>query len=213
MLQSPPLQMTHGVSFGAEAVRGGCLERARDDAHEDASCEIPRRVPLSPEACSYRAGNPLTPPSRLCSPSCHRRPTLNSFLPILRRSLEAIDYPDKTLVTPSATNIAQRKEQREHDARYCAKHFPEHVVLSPLHVVLARLGAPVLAEKFEQLREVACNGLDERLEAAVLNNFSDESIPSSRAADRVIDNRYWLSRLADVGFVPSESISCTPLTR
>jgi hypothetical protein len=138
------------------------------------------------------------------------------FLPT---DLEAIDNPNKTLVTVSATGIigglltAQRKEQREADTRYCARHFPEHVVLSPLHVVLARLGTQALVEKLAQLRQVACNGLNESLKASVLENFSKESIPSSKSADRMIDNRYWLSRLADVGFIPPESMSCTPLTR
>ncbi|KAJ7151446.1 hypothetical protein C8R43DRAFT_1107248, partial [Mycena crocata] len=122
---------------------------------------------------------------------------------ILPTDLEAIDYPNKTLATLSATgiidglNTTERKEQRETDARYCAKHFPEHVVLSSLHVVLARLGTPVMVDKLAQLREVAANRLNESLKAAVFKNFRAESEPSSKPADRVIDNRYWLARLAD----------------
>ncbi|KAJ7773572.1 hypothetical protein DFH07DRAFT_801205 [Mycena maculata] len=116
---------------------------------------------------------------------------------------EALEYPNKTLVTPSATgivgglNTAQRKEQREGDARYCAKHFQGHVVLSPLHVVLARLGTQALVEKLEQLKGVARSGLTQSLKAAVLENLSEESNSSSKPTDRMIDQRYWLSRLAD----------------
>ncbi|KAJ6587299.1 hypothetical protein B0H10DRAFT_815016 [Mycena sp. CBHHK59/15] len=53
------------------------------------SCEFPNRVPVSPDARSSRAENLLPPTSRLPQtrrPSCHLRPSLNSFLPILRRS-------------------------------------------------------------------------------------------------------------------------------
>ncbi|KAJ7778693.1 hypothetical protein DFH07DRAFT_1056104 [Mycena maculata] len=136
------------------------------------------------------------PPSTDLSTPQHVVPAASDSR-LLPTDPEAIEYPNKTLVTPSATNTAQRKEQREGDARFCAKHFQGHVVLSPLHVVLARLGTQVLVEKLQQLKGVARSGLNERLKAAVLKNLSEESISSSKPADRMIDKRYWLSRLAD----------------
>jgi hypothetical protein len=105
----------------------------------------------------------------------------------------------------------ERNEQRAQDAGYCAKYFAGHVVLSPLDVLLARLGSSALVDKLAELKEVACTQLDATLKDAVLTNLSKESIPSSKPADRMIGNRYWLCRLADVCF--AESISCTPLTR
>ncbi|KAJ6541935.1 hypothetical protein B0H19DRAFT_1268866 [Mycena capillaripes] len=115
---------------------------------------------------------------------------------------EAINYPEKILITGSATgndglDTSQRKDQRWWDTRYCEDSFPDHVMLSPLHVVLARLGAQALVEELAKLEKVARTQLDKGLETAVLHNLSQESISSSKPADRMIDNRYWLSRLAD----------------
>ena len=98
----------------------------------------------------------------------------------------------------------ERKEQREKDARRCAKHFGGRVVLSPLDEVLTRLGTPALVHKLAGLKEVACTQLNATLKNAVFANLREESIPWSEPADRTIDNRYWLARLADVCFVPSE---------
>ncbi|KAJ7063636.1 hypothetical protein C8F01DRAFT_1279645 [Mycena amicta] len=116
---------------------------------------------------------------------------------LLPLDAEAIEYPDKTLITVSVTGTPQREEQRENDDRYCARHFPGHVVLSPLNVVLARLGSPLLVEKLIQLTQVASNALDNRLKRDILGKFSREFIPSSRLKDRFINGRYWLARLAD----------------
>ncbi|KAJ7119669.1 hypothetical protein C8R44DRAFT_178883 [Mycena epipterygia] len=110
---------------------------------------------------------------------------------------EAINYPNKTLVSVSATG-GERREQCVEDARYCAKHFAGHVVLSPFDVVLARLGTSALVDKLAELKKVARTQLNATLKDAVLANLSKESIPSSKPADRAIDNRYWLSRLADL---------------
>ncbi|KAJ6591249.1 hypothetical protein DFH09DRAFT_197201 [Mycena vulgaris] len=123
---------------------------------------------------------------------------------------EAINYPNKTLVSVSATcglATGERREQRAEDARYCAKHFAGHVVLSPLDVVLARLGSSALVDKLAELKKVARTQLNATLKDAVLANLSTESIPSSKPADRVIDNRYWLSRLADAALKPAADSS------
>ncbi|KAJ7127897.1 hypothetical protein C8R44DRAFT_100631 [Mycena epipterygia] len=132
---------------------------------------------------------------------------------------EAISYPNKTLESVSATGVlggltpGERTDQRDADARYCARHFAGHVVRSPLDVVLARLGTAALVDTLAELKNVARTQLDAALKGAVLASLSKESIPSSEPVDRAIDGRYWLSRLADVCFVPSERISCTSLTR
>ncbi|KAJ7481500.1 hypothetical protein FB451DRAFT_1364701 [Mycena latifolia] len=118
------------------------------------------------------------------------------------RILPAINYPNKTLVSVSATG-GERREQRAEDARYCAKHFVGHVVLSLLDVVLARLGTSALVDKLAELKKVARTQLTATLKDAVLANLSKESIPSSKPADRAIDNRYWLSRLADAALKPA----------
>ncbi|KAJ7702255.1 hypothetical protein B0H17DRAFT_1127824 [Mycena rosella] len=108
-----------------------------------------------------------------------------------------------TLVSVSATGIigglttGERREHRAEDARYCAKYFAGHVVFSPLDVVLARLGTSALVDKLAELKKVARTQLNATLKEAVLANLSKESIPASKPADRAIDNRYWLSRLAD----------------
>jgi hypothetical protein len=140
-----------------------------------------------------------------------------SFSELLPTDSEALKYPNKTLVSVAATGVigslttGERREQRSEDARYCARHFAGHVVLSPLDVVLARLGTPTLVDKLAELKEVACNQIDATLKNAVLANFNKESISSLKPVDRMIDNRYWLSRLADVRSVPSHIL--TPLTR
>jgi hypothetical protein len=144
-------------------------------------------------------------------------PSASDSQQLLATHPDAIRDPNKTLVTVSATGIIgdlrtdERNEQRAQDAGYCAKYFAGHVVLSPLDVVLARMGTSALVNKLAELKEVACTQLDATLKDAVLTNLSKESIPSSKPADRMIGNRYWLCRLADVCF--AESISCTPLTR
>jgi hypothetical protein len=58
---------------------------------------------------------------------------------------------------------------------------------------------------------VACNQIEATLKDAVLANFNKESISSLKPIDRTIDNRYWLSRLADVRSVPPHIL--TPLKR
>ncbi|KAG5645559.1 hypothetical protein DXG03_005834 [Asterophora parasitica] len=63
---------------------------------------------------------------------------------------EALQYPNKTLEPVPTTAVIdglttdEREQQRAEDAFYCAEHFPGHVVLSPLNIVLARLGTPAL---------------------------------------------------------------------
>ncbi|KAJ7366887.1 hypothetical protein DFH08DRAFT_1004578 [Mycena albidolilacea] len=130
----------------------------------------------------------------------------------------AIKYPDKTLISVPATGFIgglatdERKELRSNDAQYCAKDFSGHVVLSPLDVVLARLGSLTLVDKLTELKKVAHDKLDKKLNNAVLLNLTLESNPSSKPDEREIDGRYWLARLADVCFVPSER-HCTLLAR
>jgi hypothetical protein len=140
-----------------------------------------------------------------------------SFSELLPTDSEALKYPNKTLVSVAATGVigslttGERREQRSEDARYCARHFAGHVVLSPLGVVLARLGTSALVDKLAELKEVACNQIEATLKDAVLANFNKESISSLKPIDRTIDNRYWLSRLADVRSVPPHIL--TPLKR
>ncbi|KAJ7863095.1 hypothetical protein B0H14DRAFT_3862970 [Mycena olivaceomarginata] len=115
----------------------------------------------------------------------------------------AIKYPDKTLISVPATGFIgglatdERKELRCNDAQYCAKHFSGHVVLSPLDVVLARLGSLALVDKLTELKKVAHDKLNKKLKNAVLLNLTLESNPSFKPDEREIDGRYWLARLAD----------------
>ncbi|KAJ6531117.1 hypothetical protein B0H19DRAFT_1327234 [Mycena capillaripes] len=130
-------------------------------------------------------------------------------LPLASNSLslptdpDAIDYPDKTLISVSATGAIGglatevRKELRSQDAEYCAKHFPGHVVLSPLDVVLARLGSSALVDKLTELKKVARSNLGRKLKEDVLAKFINESKTSSKPEECCIDGRYWLSCLAD----------------
>ncbi|KAJ7886312.1 hypothetical protein B0H13DRAFT_2277709 [Mycena leptocephala] len=146
------------------------------------------------------------PPSASLSTASDPPPVVPSasFSELLPTDSEALKYPNKTLVSVAATGVigslttGERREQRSEDARYCARHFAGHVVLSPLDVVLARLGTPTLVDKLAELKEVACNQIDATLKNAVLANFNKESISSLKPVDRMIDNRYWLSRLADL---------------
>ncbi|KAF8172827.1 hypothetical protein K438DRAFT_1940390 [Mycena galopus ATCC 62051] len=132
-----------------------------------------------------------------------------SFSQLLPTDSEALKYPNKTLVSVAATGVigilttGERREQRSEDARYCARHFAGHVVLSPLDVVLARLGTSALVDKLAELKEVADTQIDATLKDAVLANFSKESISSLKPVDRMIDNRYWFSRLADAALRPA----------
>ncbi|KAJ6480376.1 hypothetical protein C8R45DRAFT_1005284 [Mycena sanguinolenta] len=150
------------------------------------------------------------PPSASLSTASDPPPVVPSasFSELLPTASEALKYPKKTLVSVAATGVigslttGERREQRSEDARYCARHFAGHVVLSPLDVVLARLGTSALVDKLAELKEVACNQIDATLKDAVLANFSKESISSSKPVDRTIDNRYWLSRLADAALRP-----------
>ncbi|KAF7336831.1 Pkinase-fungal domain-containing protein [Mycena venus] len=151
------------------------------------------------------------PPSASLSTASDPPPVVPSasFSQLLPTDSEAVKYPNKTLVSVAATGVigslttGERREQRSEDARYCARHFAGHVVLSPLDVVLARLGTSALVDKLAELKEVACNQIDATLKDAVLANFSKESISSSKPVDRTIDNRYWLSRLADAALSPA----------
>ncbi|KAJ7471305.1 hypothetical protein B0H11DRAFT_1378010 [Mycena galericulata] len=114
---------------------------------------------------------------------------------------EALDYPNKTLITPSVTGVVdglakeKRHQLRDEDAQYCARYFSGHVVLSPLDVVLARLGSSALVDKLTELKEVARNILDQKLEEAALTGLAKESESSSKPNE--IKGRYWLARLAD----------------
>ncbi|KAJ7086360.1 hypothetical protein B0H15DRAFT_346353 [Mycena belliarum] len=143
------------------------------------------------------------PPSTSLSTASDPPPIVpsESFSELLPTDSEALEYPNKTLISVAATGVLgslttdERSERRSMDARYCARHFAGHVVLSPLDVVLARLGTSALADKLAELKKVACNQTDATLKDAVLENFSNESIPSLKLVDRTIDNRYWLSRL------------------
>ncbi|KAF7357605.1 Pkinase-fungal domain-containing protein [Mycena sanguinolenta] len=138
----------------------------------------------------------------------------NSNSQILPTDPEAIEYPDKTLDSVAATAVIgnlsteERKEQREMDARCCATYFAGRVVLSPLDEVLTRLGTPALVHKLAELKQVAHAQLNGTLKDAVFENLRKESIPWYEPADRMIDNRYWLSRLADAA---SQSTDSSPL--
>ncbi|KAJ6607988.1 hypothetical protein B0H10DRAFT_2439300 [Mycena sp. CBHHK59/15] len=159
------------------------------------------------------------PPSASLSTASDPPPVVPSasFSQLLPTDSEAIKYPNKTLVSVAATGVigslttGERREQRSEDTRYCARHFAGHVVLSPLDVVLARLGTSALVDELAELKKVACTQIDATLRDAILANFSKESISSLEPVDREIDNRYWLSRLADVRSVPSHIL--TSLTR
>ncbi|KAJ6584577.1 hypothetical protein B0H19DRAFT_390097 [Mycena capillaripes] len=127
---------------------------------------------------------------------------------ILPTDLEALKSPSKTLETPSVTGIvaviptADRNELRAEDAAYCAKHFGGHVVLSQLNQVLTRLGTSVLVDKFTHCEKVARAGLESNFTENVLSCFTLESVSTSKSIERVINNKYWLSALADVCFIP-----------
>ncbi|KAJ7366582.1 hypothetical protein DFH08DRAFT_170722 [Mycena albidolilacea] len=159
------------------------------------------------------------PSASLSTPSSDPPPVVPSasFSQILPTDSEAIKYPNKTLVSVAATGAignlttGERKEQRSEDARYCARHFAGHVVLSPLDVVLARMGTSALVDKLEELKKVAHAQIDATLENTVLANFSKESISSSTPVDRRIDDRYWLSRLADAAMKPAADRSLLAL--
>ncbi|KAJ6511313.1 hypothetical protein C8R47DRAFT_730197 [Mycena vitilis] len=131
---------------------------------------------------------------------------------VLRTDPLVFEYPNKTLISVPATGVwgglktEVRQEKRQADAKYCAKHFAGHVVSSPLDVVLARL-SPELVDKLAALKETARSGLDLTLKKAVLDNLCKESIPSSKPGDRMIQDRYWLSRLADAAGDPGADSS------
>ncbi|KAG5641731.1 hypothetical protein DXG03_004322 [Asterophora parasitica] len=93
------------------------------------------------------------------------------------------------------------------------RYFDGHevVVLSPLDDVLARLGTSALVDKLAELTEVARTQLNATIKDAVLANLIKESIPSSKPADRVIDDRYWLSRLEGVWAAVKPAAGCSPL--
>ncbi|KAJ7366563.1 hypothetical protein DFH08DRAFT_1072039 [Mycena albidolilacea] len=151
------------------------------------------------------------PSASLSAPSSDPPPVVPSasFSQLLPTDSEAIKYPNKTLISVAATGVigslttSERKEQRSEDAQYCARHFAGHVVLSPLNVVLARMGTSALVDKLEELKKAAHAQIDATLENAVLANFSKESISSSTPVDRRIDDRYWLARLADAALKPA----------
>ncbi|KAJ6600235.1 hypothetical protein B0H10DRAFT_2230950 [Mycena sp. CBHHK59/15] len=152
------------------------------------------------------------PPSASLSTASDPPPVMPSasFSELLPTDSEALKYPNKTLVSVAATGVigslttGERTEQRSEDARYCARHFAGHVVRSSLDIVLARLGTSALVDKLAELKKVACKQIDTTLKDAVLVNFSKESIPSLRLVDHTIDNRYWLSRLADAALRPAD---------
>ncbi|KAJ7460750.1 hypothetical protein FB451DRAFT_1371607 [Mycena latifolia] len=179
---SSRVQMTPRLQLSALQM----YEKAASEEREAHMSILPGRDPPS---AGLSTPQPVVPSAS----DSHRLPT----------DPEAIDYPNKTLISVSATGVidglttGERKEQRSEDARYCARHFAGRVVFSPLDVVLARLGTSALVDKLAELKKVARTQLNATLKDAVLANLSKESIPSSKPADRAIDNRYWLSRLAD----------------
>ncbi|KAJ7203161.1 hypothetical protein GGX14DRAFT_652733 [Mycena pura] len=151
------------------------------------------------------------PPSSLSTPSSAPPPVVTGVVPsassqILPTDSEAIEYPNKTLESVVATGVvgsittAEREEQRERDAQYCATHVASHVVHSPLEIVLARLSSSAFAEKLTELENVVRTQLDTTLMKAVPANFKKESKASP--VDRKINGRYWLSRLADAALEP-----------
>ncbi|KAJ7196292.1 hypothetical protein GGX14DRAFT_403492 [Mycena pura] len=130
---------------------------------------------------------------------------------ILPTDSVAIEYPNKTLESVVATGIvgsvttAERMEQHDQDAQYCARHFAGHVVHSPLDIVLARLGSSAFPEKLTEFEKVVHTQLDTRIMKAVRANFKKESKTSP--VDRTINGRYWLSRLADVAMEPASLLA------
>ncbi|KAJ6464264.1 hypothetical protein C8R47DRAFT_1156243 [Mycena vitilis] len=145
--------------------------------------------------------NPLTSSSPAAWPSD------SSILPT---DSVALELPNLTLGTVSSTGIVggrttlERKEQRELDNAYCAAHFRGHVVLSSLNTVLRNLGSQALVEKLATLKTVASNGVSDNLRVAILEKYHTESLSSSTLADRMIQNRYWLSKLADAASQPED---------
>jgi hypothetical protein len=96
---------------------------------------------------------------------------------------EAINYPDKILESVSATGgfvTEMCNELGWKDTQYCANYFPGHVVLSPLNVVLARMGSSALVDKLTELQQVACINLGQNFKKGVLVNLTKESKMSSK---------------------------------
>jgi hypothetical protein len=97
---------------------------------------------------------------------------------------EAINYPDKTLESVSATGgLATEKcdELRWKDAQYCANYFPGRV---------RRIGQNGLVGKLMELEQVARSNLDQKLKKGVLTSLTKESETSSKPDERTIYGRY-----------------------
>ncbi|KAJ7823961.1 hypothetical protein B0H14DRAFT_2825284, partial [Mycena olivaceomarginata] len=106
---------------------------------------------------------------------------------------EAIDYPEKTLESVSATCgfvTETCNELRWKDTQYCANYFPGRVVLSPRDVVLARMGSSALVDKLAELQQVACINLDQNFKKGVLANVIKKSETSSKPDEQWIYGRY-----------------------
>ncbi|KAJ7359311.1 hypothetical protein DFH08DRAFT_952464 [Mycena albidolilacea] len=99
--------------------------------------------------------------------------TFNSLL--LPTDPEAIDYPEDTGI-----GVCNRR-----------------ILLSPLDVVLARMGSLALVDKLTELEQVVRSNLDQSFKKGVLANLTKESETSFKPDERTIDGRYWLPRLAD----------------
>ncbi|KAF7347427.1 Pkinase-fungal domain-containing protein [Mycena venus] len=151
---------------------------------------------------------PASPPDVVPSPS-HSQ--------VLPTDPDALHYPNKTLETVSPTGVIgnlksdECDEQRSQDADYCRRHFAGHVLHSSLEVVLTRLGASELVHKLAELKKVADTQLNATLKASVVKNFDAESATTSNPADRTIDGRYWLCRLADAARGPAADDSLLAL--
>ncbi|KAJ6581348.1 hypothetical protein B0H19DRAFT_1251580 [Mycena capillaripes] len=150
--------------------------------------------------------SPRVPPPVVPTPTSQLLPTHS----------DALDNPNKTLVSVSLTGVMGNiptdicQEKCAQVARYCARYFASHVLLTPLGIVLTRLGTPALVDKLAELKKVARTQLDATLKDAVLENFDKESLSSSKPRDREIDGRYWLCRLADVCHYSSYRVDYFP---
>ncbi|KAJ7696080.1 hypothetical protein B0H17DRAFT_1178129 [Mycena rosella] len=185
------------IAFSAEACTRRLWEAASREREVIRMNILPVRFPAEYIYPLKRAPTgPGTPSTGLATPQPVVPSTSDSQL--LPLDPEAIDHPNKTLVTPSATGIisglttAQRKEQHEDDApstlpaTWCSHHstscWPDW----------AR-------------RRWSTSSRSSRKWLA-LNSTRRSRTPYS-PADRPIDNRYWLSRLAEAALKPAVDVS------
>ncbi|KAF7325421.1 Pkinase-fungal domain-containing protein [Mycena venus] len=145
--------------------------------------------------------------------SCRRHRTLRSFLRILTHFITQTKRWKRCLrpallATSSQTSAMNNAPKTPITA---AGTLPATFLHSSLEVVLTRLGASELVHKLAELKKVADTQLNATLKASVVKNFDAESATTSNPADRTIDGRYWLCRLADAARGPAADDSLLAL--